>query len=105
MDRPKRPFFSSKTTKKDESPPQDKVPMKKSFKDKVDFFEKSTDSKDSLQDAGKFRNNFNNNFNTSCLLQNDCDQTWFIGTSLNVRHILFFLVSPHTYINVFLAMF
>jgi hypothetical protein len=58
MDRPKRPFFSLKTTKKDEPSSQDKVPTKKSFKDKVDFFEKSTDSKDS-QDAGKFRINFN----------------------------------------------
>ncbi len=57
MDRPKRPFFSLKTTKKDESSSQDKVPTKKSFKDKVDFFEKSNDSKDS-QDAGKFWNNF-----------------------------------------------
>lgn len=52
MDRPKRPFFSLKTPKKDESP-QDNVPSKKSFKDKVDFFEKAKDS-DESQDAGKF---------------------------------------------------
>lgn len=55
MDRPKRPFFSLKTPKKDESP-QDNVPSKK-FKDKVDFFEKAKDS-DESQDAGKFWNSF-----------------------------------------------
>lgn len=56
MERPKRPFFSLKTPKKDE-PPQDNVPSKKSFKDKVDFFEKANVSEES-QDAGKFQNNF-----------------------------------------------
>jgi hypothetical protein len=54
MDRPKRPFFSLKTPKKDD-PPQDNVPQKKSFKDKVDFFEKTNVSEES-QDAGKFLN-------------------------------------------------
>lgn len=56
MDRPKRPFFSLKKPKKDEAP-QDRVPPEKSFKDKVDFFEKTTDSED-LHGAGKLQNNY-----------------------------------------------
>lgn len=53
MDRPKRPL-SLKTPKKDEAPQEGSSP-EKSFKDKVDYFEKVTDSEDSLC-AGKSRN-------------------------------------------------
>lgn len=51
MDRPRRPSLSLKKSKKDEDP-QDRVFPEKSFRDKVDFFEKATDSEDS-QCAGK----------------------------------------------------
>lgn len=55
MDRLKRPFSLFKTPKKDEPPP-DNVPSEKSFRDKVDFFEKTVDSED-RRDAGKCSNN------------------------------------------------
>lgn len=55
MDRPKRPL-SLKRPKKDEGPQEGPSP-EKSFTDKVHFFEKVTDSEDSLC-AGKSQNNY-----------------------------------------------
>lgn len=55
MDRPKRPFFSLKTPEKGEPKDEDQGPSRKSFKDKINLFEKTAASS---QDAGKFRNNY-----------------------------------------------
>lgn len=54
MDRPKRPFFQLKTPPKKDESSQDvqEEPPNKTFKDKIDFFEKS------FEDAGKFLNSF-----------------------------------------------